>query len=64
MDKLRGARPLRLLLLLALLPALRGQGKCGKRHPAREAGGGPGGLPEGRAGVNLERGAARLPCGF
>lgn len=34
MDDLRGARPLRLLLLLALVPSLRGQGKCGERRPA------------------------------
>lgn len=64
MDKLRGARPLRLLLLLlALLPALRGQGKSGKRHPARAAGV-PSGERDRGAGANLGRGAAGLPCRF
>lgn len=39
MDTLGGARPLRLLLLLALLPPLRGQGKgrSGSQRPSRRA---------------------------
>lgn len=37
MDELGGTRPLRLLLLLALVPSLRGQGKCGERRTERSS---------------------------